>query len=129
MRRSLNFRRIQCTIPKEVIVIGARKWNDILACESFKGDSLSAELSKLVMRLVRHDDQDEREPDGAVHWNSMVPNLRKAFRRSEGQEFSDNDWLQYIHAGSNKMRFRYCMNSKKNPYCIFMPFKDTLVEI
>ena len=55
--------------------------------------SLSAEISKLVMRLVRHYDQDERETDGAVHWNSMVPKLRKAFQKSGGR------------------KFQYCMNS------------------
>ena len=59
--------------------VGERKWNDIPAFDSFKGDSLSAEISKLVMRLVRRNDQDEREIDGAVHWNSMVPKLRRAF--------------------------------------------------
>ena len=32
----------------------------------FKGNTLSAEISKLVMRLVRRYDQDERETDGAV---------------------------------------------------------------
>ena len=64
---------------KEVIPVGERKWNDIPACMSFKGDPLQAEISKLVMRLVRLYDQDERETDGAVHWNSMCPKLRKPF--------------------------------------------------
>ena len=40
---------------KEVIPVGERKWNDISACESFKRDSLSAEISKLVMRMVRRE--------------------------------------------------------------------------
>ena len=34
---------------KETILVGEMKWNDILACESFKGDSLTGEISKLVM--------------------------------------------------------------------------------
>ena len=67
MRRSLKYRRIQCTTQKKLFFVGARKWNDIPACESFKGDSLSAEISKLVMKWVRRHDQDERETDGAVH--------------------------------------------------------------
>ena len=74
---------------KEGILVGEGKWKDILACESFKGDSLSAEISKLVLRLVRRYDQDERETDGAVLWNSMVPKLRKAFQKSGGQK---NSW-------------------------------------
>ena len=45
---------VQCA--KEEILVGDRKWNVIPACRSFDGDSLSAEISKLVMRLVRHYD-------------------------------------------------------------------------
>ena len=32
--------------------------------------SLSAMISKLVMRLVRHYDQEERGTDGVVHWDT-----------------------------------------------------------
>ena len=48
------------------------------------------------MRLVRHYDQDERETDGAVHWNSVVPKLQKAFQKSRGRKFADTDWPQHI---------------------------------
>ena len=65
------------------------------------------------MRFVRRYDQGEREPDGAVHWNSVGPKLRQAFQKSGGRKFSDTDWLQHMCEGSNKMRFQYCMNSKK----------------
>ena len=62
---------------KEVILVGIGKWNDSPACESSKRDSLQAEISKLVMRLVRRCDQHERETDCAVHWKLMGPKLRK----------------------------------------------------
>ena len=97
---------------KEVIPVGERKWNDILACQHFRGHTFEAEASKLVMRLVRRYDQDERETDGAVHWNSMGPNLRKAFEKAGGHKLSDPDWLQKMYKGSNKTRFRYCKNSR-----------------
>ena len=86
---------------KEVILGGERMWNDILACRFFDGDSLSAEISKLVMRLVRRYDQDGREIDGAVHWNSMGPKLRNAFQKHGGKD-SDTDWLQLMYHGSSK---------------------------
>ena len=38
---------------KEAIPMKERKWKSIPACPSFKGKSLSAAISKLVMRLVR----------------------------------------------------------------------------
>ena len=57
------------------------------------------------MRLVRRYDHDGGEIDGAVHWNSMGPKLRKAFLKNGNAEFSDHDWLQYIYSGSSKIRF------------------------
>ena len=110
---------------KEVIPVGERKWNDIPAYKTSEGDSLQAEISIYVMRLVRDYDQDERETDGAVHLNSMIPKLRKAFQKSGGRKFSDTDWIEHIYEGSNKVRFQYCTNSK-NSFCILVPFKDTL---
>ena len=64
-----------------------RKWKSILAWTSFKGKPLSTAISKLVMRLVRHDDQDEREVDGAVHWNTISPKLMRAFGDKGARDF------------------------------------------
>ena len=88
-----------------------RKWDYIPAERNFK-NYFEAEVSKLIMRLVRHYDQDVRETDGAVHWKSMCPKLRLAFHKWGGCDFSDSDWLQHIHKGSNKTRFQYCKNPK-----------------
>ena len=41
-------------------------WNDIPACQHFRGHTFEAEVSKLVTRLVHRYDQTERETDGAV---------------------------------------------------------------
>ena len=103
---------------KIVILVGESKCNYALHCKSLKQNSLQAEIPKLVMRLVRRYDQDERQTNGAVHWNSLVTKLRKAFQKSEGRKFSDTHWLQHIYEGSNKMRFQYCMNSKKSLFHI-----------
>ena len=48
-------------------------------------------VSKLVMKLVCHHGQDERETDGAVHRKSMGPKLRFAFHKGGGCDFSDSD--------------------------------------
>ena len=45
--------RIQCTLRMKLHLLEKRKWSENLACKSFGGDSLEAEISKLVMRLVR----------------------------------------------------------------------------
>ena len=85
-----------------------------------------AEVSKLVMRMERHYDQDERETDGVVHWKSMGPKLRKAFKKVRGRKLSDLDWLRYFFEGSNKTRYQYCKMSKKMSHCTFVRFKDTM---
>ena len=50
-----------------------RHWKSIPANESYKYRSLSATISNILMNLLRHYDQDEREIDGAVHWNTISP--------------------------------------------------------
>ena len=90
---------------EESIHIDDGKW------KNFNRNTLSAEISKFVVRLVRHYDQHERETDGAVHWNSKRSKLRDAFQTSGGPRFSDKDWLRHIQEGSSKTRFQYCENS------------------
>ena len=85
MRRSSKFRRIQCAVQKK-------------AHKHFEGNALQDEISKLVMRLVRHYDQEERETDGAVHWNSIGPKLRKAFQKAGRAHF---------------LGLQYCKNSRE----------------
>ena len=72
--------------------MGERKESDIPANRFYKEDVFSAEISKLVMRLGRHFDQNERESDSADHWGSMESRLRNAFLKHGSSEFSDLDW-------------------------------------
>ena len=102
---------IQCTFRKE-FSMKEKKWKSIPACPSFKGKSLSTAISKLVTRLVRHYDQEERETDGAVHWNATNPKLLRAFGDKRARKFSDKDWLQQIDEGSDKTSVECCENSK-----------------
>ena len=80
---------------EEFISIEEKKCNGTSACQQFRGYTFETEVSKLVMRLARHYDQDEKDTDGAVHWNSMGPKLRKAFQKAGGHKFSDTGWLQH----------------------------------
>ena len=86
MRSSWKVRWIQCAnCSEQVLPIEERKWNDIPACRQFRGHTFEAEVSKLATRLGRRYDQDEKETDGAVQWNSMGPKLQKASHRDGGQ--------------------------------------------
>ena len=60
-----------------VHLFSKRKWVVIPANPSY-GGALSLQVSKLVTRMVCHYDQEEREPDGSYHWDTVRPVLLKA---------------------------------------------------
>ena len=43
------------------------------------------QVSKMVTRRVRHYDQDERQSDAALHWDTTMPVLLKAFAQHGAQ--------------------------------------------
>ena len=71
-------------------------------------------LSKLVTKIIRHHDQDEREQDGSYHWDTVRSVLLKAFAQRGAGEFSDNQWIHLIHEGSSKKRVEYFLDNKKS---------------
>ena len=44
--------------------------------------------------MSRHYDQEERDSDGAVHWDTVRSVLLKEFGSRGGPNFSDRDWHQ-----------------------------------
>ena len=59
----------------------------------------------MVTRMVLHYDQDERQSDAALHWDTMRPVLLKAFAKHGAQHFSEKQWLRLTHERSSKTRF------------------------
>ena len=59
----------------------------------------------MTSKMVRHFDQDERQTDGAVHWDSLKSVLVKGFRRNGAENFPDSEWIDHIQQGSNKVNF------------------------
>ena len=55
---------------------------------------------KMVTKLVRHFDQDERQTDAAVHWDSIRPVMLKTLADKGAQEFSEQEWIQHVPQGS-----------------------------
>ena len=54
--------------------------------------------------MVRHHDQDERETDGAMHWNVILPVLKGRFR----SQLTHEDWFHCVYLGRIKTRFEIC---------------------
>ena len=71
-------------IPKEDSI-----WTAVPGCQKCKWHSFETRISKCVTKKVRHHDQDEREADGAMHWDV-------------------EDWLHCLDLGSFKTRFEIC---------------------
>ena len=58
-------------------------------------------------------DQDERQSDGSMHWDTIGPVLLKAFAKHGARNVSEKYWLYLIHEGSSKARIEYCEDSTK----------------
>ena len=63
---------------------------------------------------MRHYDQEERETDGAVHWDTMNSKWLRAFEYQGARNFLEKEWPHDVYEGSNKTRFDYCVNSKNS---------------
>ena len=85
-----------------------RIWTAFPVYQKCKRDSFETRISKCVTNMVRHHDQDEREADGAMHWDFILPILKGRFRSQLELEFTDEDWLHCFYLGSVKTRFEIC---------------------
>ena len=65
---------------KTISPTNERKWVVIPANPSYVG-ALSIQVPKMVTRMVRHYDQEEREPDGSHLWDTVRLVLLKSFGR------------------------------------------------
>ena len=90
-------------IPKE-----DRIWTFIPGCPKCKRDSLETRISKCVTNMVRHHDQDERETDGARHWDGVLSVLNGKFRNQLEKEVTDDDWLHCLCLVIIQTRFEIC---------------------
>ena len=90
-------------IPKEDSI-----WTAVPGCQKCKRDSFETRISKSVTKIVRHHDQDEREADGAMHWDVKLPVLKGRFTNQLEKKFTDEDWFHCLYLGSIKTKFETC---------------------
>ena len=71
-------------------------------------DKSCFEVSKKMIRLLRHDPSKLREEDGAVEFRILAQMVRSEFASS--QFWSIRTWLSYLwRGGGPKKRFQYCV--------------------
>ena len=98
---------------KTVIPLNEIKWKAIPANSSY-GGALSLLVSKMVTRMVHHYDQEEREPDGSYHWDTVRRVLLKAFGKHGAHNFTKRYWIQLIQEGSSKKSVEYCVDHRNS---------------
>ena len=72
--------RTYSTYTKKEIPREDRIWDTIPGCQNCRGHSFETRISKCVTNMVRHRDQCEREDDGAMHWDNILPVLKGRFQ-------------------------------------------------
>ena len=95
---SLNTRR--------TIHMNEKKWITIHA-HSQNGGDLAVSISKTVTTMLCHFDQEERQPNGSRHWDSIKSVLARKFAYEGARDVSDEAWLRKIFEGSTKNRIDY----------------------
>ena len=83
-----------------------RKWIDVEP-GTFVQNCL--EVSKLMIRLLRHDDSVNREEDGAVKFEDLASIFRS--RIVSSSHWSIRTWLSFLQRGGGiKKRYQYCVD-------------------
>ena len=86
------------------ISLSERVWIDIVPSRQ---DNESHKVSKRVINILRHNQNVNREPDGAVQFYKIKFLMRD--HTLSTQNWSDNRWLACLAAGgAPKRRFQYC---------------------
>ena len=99
-----------------------RKWKVIPANSSY-GGVLSIAVSKMGTRMVRYCDQDERQSDAALHWDTTRSVLLKAFAKHGLRDFPEKYWLRLVHEGSSKTSFEFFVRISPNSLAYFRAFQ------
>ena len=87
-----------------IVPMHERRWIDVEPSEQ----TLAAyDLSKKVIRLLRHTQTVQREEDGAIQFYRIKFHLRN--HSSQVQHWSDDRWKSCLAAGGgSKRRYQYC---------------------
>ena len=88
------------------------KEDRMCGCQKCQRNSFETRISKCVTNVVRHHDQDERETDGAMHWDEKLPVLKGRFKNQLEREITDEDCsfvfiLEASRQGLNSVKMKW----------------------
>ena len=114
MRCSPKFWWIQCTIRKRLFLLEKGSGMTFLLANLSKETLFQPKFQNCSWDWYVVMTKNERETDGAVHWNPMGPILRKFFRSPEGENSRTRIGFNTLMKEATRFRFQCCMNSKNS---------------
>ena len=96
------------TLSPVSILFRERKWIDVDPGKFSQG---CFEVLKFIIRLLRHDDTEHREDDGAVRFDDLAEKFKAKFDGSS--QWSIEAWITFLAKGGGpKKLFQHCLNPK-----------------
>ena len=96
-----------------------RRWIDV---DPRKFSQSCFEVSKFMIRLLRHDDAVHREDDGAVRFDDLAEKFKAKFDGTS--QWSIEAWITLLARGGRpKQRFQCCLNTYSSK--LFLYFRAT----
>ena len=93
-----------------------RKWIDVDPGKFCQG---CFEVSKFMIRLLRHDDTVHREDDGAVRFHDQAELFKSRFAGTS--QWPIEAWTTFLTKGGGpKKRFRYCLNPNSSEHFLYL---------
>ena len=93
--------------------VSVRRWRDIETQRSH--DQKNSEVSKAIIRLLRHGQTVPRGSDGAIHYSDIIEECRR--KKFDGaSQWSLEEWISTLAKGGGaQKRFQYRLNPKLFP--------------
>ena len=91
-----------------------RKWIDVDPGKFSQG---CFEMSKFMIRLLRHDDTFHREDDGAVRFDDLAEKVKAKFDGTS--QWSREAWETFLAKGGPKKWFQCCLNPHSSKHFLY----------
>ena len=115
LRRLDHHRHRLLTLSPVSIPYDERKWIDI---EPGFFHQCCFGVSKLTIRLLRHDDSIHREEDGAVRSEELASIFRSKIEFTS--HLSIQTWISFLRkGGGQKKGFQYCLNPASSEHFLY----------
>ena len=79
-------------------------------------------MTRVITRLLRHDQTVPRGIDGAIQYNDIIEECRKKKKFDGASQWSLEDWISTLAKGGGaKKRFQYCVNPSSSNQLLYLP--------